>query len=59
MYVLIAGGGRTGTQLARLLIKQEHEVRIIENRKDVLARILGRAPGGHEGRGYAGMRHPT
>lgn len=44
MYVLIAGGGRTGTQLARLLIKQEHEVRIIENRKDVLARLHRELP---------------
>jgi len=39
MYVLIAGGGRTGTQLARLLHSQNHEVHIVENRREVLARI--------------------
>ncbi|TLN14057.1 TrkA family potassium uptake protein, partial [bacterium] len=41
---LIAGGGRTGTQLARLLIKQEHEVHIIETRKDVLSRLHRELP---------------
>lgn len=44
MYVVIAGGGRTGTQLARLLIKLEHEVHIIENRKDVLGRLHRELP---------------
>ncbi len=44
MYVLIAGGGRTGTQLARLLIKQEHEVHIIETRKEVLSRLHRELP---------------
>jgi trk system potassium uptake protein TrkA len=39
MFVLIAGGGRTGTQLALLLIRQNHEVHLIEHRKDVLARL--------------------
>lgn len=37
MYVIVAGGGRTGSQLARVLIQQDHEVRIIENRKEVLS----------------------
>ena len=44
MLVLIAGGGRTGAQLARALLKQEHEVHIIESRKDVLARIHRELP---------------
>lgn len=39
MYVVIAGGGRTGTQLARILLNQNHEVHVIEDRKDVLARL--------------------
>lgn len=39
MFVLIAGGGRTGTQLASLLLAQDHEVRIIEHRKEVLYRL--------------------
>jgi len=44
MLVLIIGGGRTGAQLARALLKQEHEVHIIDNRKDVLARIHRELP---------------
>ncbi len=44
MYVVIAGGGRTGTQLARILIKQEHEVHVIETRKDVLGRLHRELP---------------
>jgi trk system potassium uptake protein len=39
MYVVIASGGRTGTQLANLLISQDHEIRVVENRRDVLERI--------------------
>jgi trk system potassium uptake protein TrkA len=44
MFVLIAGGGRTGAQLANLLISQDHEVRVIENRGDVLERIHQELP---------------
>lgn len=44
MYVLIAGGGRTGAQLARHLLEQDHEVAVIENRPDVLARIHRELP---------------
>ncbi len=36
MFVLIAGGGRTGAQLASFLVAQKHEVRLIEHRRDVL-----------------------
>ncbi len=39
MFVLITGGGRTGTQLATLLLNQNHAVRIVENRPDVLSRL--------------------
>lgn len=39
MIVLIAGGGRTGTQLANFLLGQDHEVRLIEHRKDILSRL--------------------
>ncbi len=39
MYVVIAGGGRTGTQLAKFLLAQDHDVHVIENRTDVLARM--------------------
>src|SRR5512141_3252121 len=39
MNVLIAGGGRTGAQLATLLISQGYKVRMIENRGPLLARL--------------------
>ena len=39
MFVLIAGGGRTGAQLASFLVAQNHEVHLIEDRKEVLAHI--------------------
>jgi trk system potassium uptake protein TrkA len=44
MFVMIAGGGRTGSQLALLLLAQDHEVRLIENRRDVLSRIHRELP---------------
>jgi len=44
MFVIIAGGGRTGAQLASLLISQDHEVRVVDNRKDVLGRIHHELP---------------
>jgi trk system potassium uptake protein TrkA len=39
MYVLIAGGGRTGSTLALTLHEQKHEVRLLEHRPQVLAHI--------------------
>ena len=44
MFVIVVGGGRTGSQLARVLIKQDHEVRVIDDRKDVLSRIHRELP---------------
>jgi trk system potassium uptake protein TrkA len=44
MFVMIAGGGRTGTQLAQMLIKQNHQVLVIEPRRDVLARVHRELP---------------
>lgn len=44
MFVIIAGGGRTGAQLARMLMDQKHTVHIIEERRDVLSRIHREAP---------------
>jgi trk system potassium uptake protein TrkA len=51
MYVVIAGGGRTGAQLARLLLKENHEVHMVEERRDILARIHHELPSEciHEG----------
>jgi trk system potassium uptake protein TrkA len=44
MFVIIAGGGRTGTQLATLLVQENHEVCLIEHRKDILARLHRELP---------------
>lgn len=44
MNILIAGGGRTGAQLASVLLSQKHDVRLIEHRADVLARIHHELP---------------
>ncbi|MCC7118680.1 MAG: NAD-binding protein [Anaerolineales bacterium] len=44
MLVFIAGGGRTGSQLAIQLIQQEYEIRIVEHRKDLLARLHHELP---------------
>ncbi len=39
MRVLIAGGGRTGTQLATLLVEQNYDVHLIEHRPEILSRL--------------------
>ncbi len=39
MFVFIAGGGRTGAQLASQLIAQNYKVRLIEHRRELLARL--------------------
>jgi trk system potassium uptake protein TrkA len=39
MFVVIVGGGKTGSELAKLLVHEGHEVRVIEPREDVLARL--------------------
>ncbi len=44
MFVIVAGGGRTGTQLAVSLLDQGHQVRLIESRPDVLARVHRELP---------------
>jgi len=44
MFVLIAGGGRTGTTLATLLLEQDHQVRILEARKEILVHLHREIP---------------
>lgn len=44
MYVFIAGGGRTGAQLATHLLNENYKVRLIENRRDLLARLHREIP---------------
>ncbi|MEW6085260.1 MAG: NAD-binding protein [Chloroflexota bacterium] len=44
MFVLIAGGGRTGTRLASLLLNQNYKVRLIEHRRELLAHLHQELP---------------
>ena len=44
MYVVIIGGGRTGSRLASLLAAQGHEVRVIENRPTALVNLHRELP---------------
>src|SRR5512140_3556300 len=39
MFVLIAGGGRTGARLANLLLNEGYKVRMVENRVPLLSRL--------------------
>ena len=44
MFVLIAGGGRTGARLANLLINQNYKVRLIEDRRELLTHLHQELP---------------
>lgn len=44
MYVIIIGGGRTGSHLASLLIAQGHEVQVVEHRTEILANVHHELP---------------
>ncbi len=44
MFVFIAGGGRTGAQLAKQLLEQNHQVRLIEHRRELLALLHREIP---------------
>ncbi len=44
MKVLIISGGRTSTELAKLLHQQNHEIRLIEYKKDLLANLHKELP---------------
>jgi trk system potassium uptake protein len=46
MVVIIVGGGRTGMQLAKTLLAEGHQVKIIENRTIILERLQGELPPG-------------
>jgi len=44
MFVIIVGGGNTGSQLAKFLLEAGHQVRIIDDRPNVLERLGGELP---------------
>lgn len=44
MNVIIAGGGRTGTRLATLLLNQNYTVRLIEHRRELLSHLHQELP---------------
>jgi len=44
MNVVIVGGGRTGSHLAGLLIAGGHQIRVVENREDTVAKLLLELP---------------
>jgi trk system potassium uptake protein TrkA len=44
MFVIIVGGGRTGTQLASYLLQANHEVKLVENRPQALERLHRELP---------------
>src|SRR5512137_1403500 len=44
MFVIIAGGGRTGAQLASVLLAGNYQVRLIEHRRDLLERLHRELP---------------
>lgn len=44
MYVIIVGGGRTGMQLAKTLLGEGHQVKVIENRAIILERLSNDLP---------------
>jgi trk system potassium uptake protein TrkA len=44
MFVFIAGGGRTGAQLASQLLAQNYEVRLVEHRRELLGLLHHEIP---------------
>ena len=44
MFVIVAGGGRTGSQLAQVLLSGGHQVILVEHRPDMLTRLHQEVP---------------
>lgn len=44
MYVIVVGGGNTGSQLAKLLLEEGHITRVIDERPNVLEKLAAEVP---------------
>lgn len=44
MYVIVVGGGNTGSQLAKLLLEEGHTLRVIDERPSVLEKLAVEVP---------------
>lgn len=44
MYVIIVGGGNTGSHLAKILLEAKHTVRVIEERPALLEKLIAELP---------------
>ena len=44
MFVIIVGGGKTGSQLAVQLLNEGHQIKVIEDRREVLERLRQELP---------------
>jgi trk system potassium uptake protein len=44
MFVIIVGGGRTGAQLARTLIAEGHQIKLIDERSSIIERLHQELP---------------
>ncbi len=44
MFVLIVGGGKTGFRLAGLLLAAQHQVKVIESRPEITAKLQAELP---------------
>ncbi len=44
MFVIVVGGGKTGAFLAEQLVADGYQVRLIENRPEIVAKLAGEVP---------------
>jgi trk system potassium uptake protein TrkA len=44
MFVLIVGGGQAGSHLAEILLQQEHKVRVLDRRPEIVSRLQRELP---------------
>ena len=48
MFVIVVGGGNTGSQLAKFLLEAGHTVRVIDERPNVLEKLASEIPAGDD-----------